>query len=91
MVGCFVCVAVCSGAHSPHSWHRYRRELAGCHTSDEPKAIPLSQVYAIMSRVLWAAIHGIQNKETDIISVVYSGDTDTTKEKIIQKVKVRCL
>ncbi|KAI0770680.1 mannosyltransferase [Fomes fomentarius] len=40
-------------------------------------------------RVLWAAITAIQHKESDIISVVYSGDTDTTKEKIIEKVKAR--
>lgn len=40
-------------------------------------------------RVLWAAITAIQHKDSDIISVVYSGDTDTTKEKIIEKVKVR--
>ena len=40
-------------------------------------------------RVLWAAISAIQRKEPDIISVVYSGDTDTTKEKILEKVKVR--
>ena len=39
-------------------------------------------------RVLWAAIRSIQSKEPDIISVVYSGDTDTTKEKIIEKIKV---
>lgn len=40
-------------------------------------------------RVLWAAVSAIQRKEPDMISVVYSGDTDTTKEKIIEKVKVR--
>ncbi|PIL35103.1 hypothetical protein GSI_02891 [Ganoderma sinense ZZ0214-1] len=40
-------------------------------------------------RVLWAAISATQGKEPDIISVVYSGDTDTTKEKIIDKVKAR--
>ena len=39
-------------------------------------------------RVLWAAISAIQRKEPDVISVVYSGDTDATKEKIIDKVKV---
>ena len=39
--------------------------------------------------MLWAAISAIQRKEPDIVSVVYSGDTDTTKEKIIEKVKVR--
>ncbi|KAI0629783.1 mannosyltransferase [Trametes polyzona] len=40
-------------------------------------------------RVLWAAVHALQRKEPDVISVVYSGDTDTTKEKIIDKVKAR--
>ncbi|TBU21183.1 hypothetical protein BD311DRAFT_801014, partial [Dichomitus squalens] len=40
-------------------------------------------------RVLWAAVSAIQRKEPDMISVVYSGDTDTTKEKIIEKVKCR--
>ncbi|RPD56623.1 mannosyltransferase [Lentinus tigrinus ALCF2SS1-7] len=40
-------------------------------------------------RVLWVAIAAIQRKDPDVISVVYSGDTDTTKHKIIQKVKAR--
>ncbi|EIW52437.1 mannosyltransferase [Trametes versicolor FP-101664 SS1] len=40
-------------------------------------------------RVLWAAIHALQRKEPDVISVVYSGDTDATKEKIIDKVRAR--
>ena len=39
-------------------------------------------------RVLWAAVYATQRKEADVISVVYSGDTDTMKEKIIEKVKV---
>lgn len=38
--------------------------------------------------MLWAAIHALQWKEPDVISVVYSGDTDATKEKIIDKVQV---
>ena len=42
-------------------------------------------------RVLWAAISALQRKEPNVISVVYSGDTDATKEKIIDKVKVRRL
>ncbi|KAJ3551117.1 hypothetical protein NM688_g4919 [Phlebia brevispora] len=40
-------------------------------------------------RVLWTAIALIQRTEPDIISVVYSGDTDATKEQIIAKVKSR--
>ncbi|KAI0763548.1 mannosyltransferase [Trametes elegans] len=40
-------------------------------------------------RVLWAAIAALQRKEPDVISVVYSGDVDATKEKIIDKVKAR--
>ncbi|OSC98020.1 glycosyltransferase family 4 protein [Trametes coccinea BRFM310] len=40
-------------------------------------------------RVLWAAVSALQRKEPDVISVVYSGDTDATKEKIIDKVKAR--
>ncbi len=39
--------------------------------------------------MLWAAISAIQRKEPDVVSVVYSGDTDTTKDKIIEKVKAR--
>jgi alpha-1,2-mannosyltransferase len=43
-------------------------------------------------RVLWTAIAFMQRTEPDVISVVYSGDTDATKEQIIAKVKVRaCL
>ncbi|KAI0754464.1 mannosyltransferase [Daedaleopsis nitida] len=40
-------------------------------------------------RVLWAAICAMQRNDPNVISVVYSGDTDTTKEKIIEKVKAR--
>ncbi|KAI0698166.1 mannosyltransferase [Cytidiella melzeri] len=40
-------------------------------------------------RVLWTAVAFIQRTEPDIITVVYSGDTDATKEEIIRKVKSR--
>ncbi|CDO72210.1 hypothetical protein BN946_scf184970.g62 [Trametes cinnabarina] len=40
-------------------------------------------------RVLWAAISALQRKEPEVVAVVYSGDTDATKEKIIDKVKAR--
>ncbi|KAL0579865.1 asparagine-linked glycosylation protein [Marasmius crinis-equi] len=40
-------------------------------------------------RVLWTAIASIQRTEPDVISVVYSGDIDATKEEIIAKVKAR--
>ncbi|KAG5654304.1 hypothetical protein H0H81_004723 [Sphagnurus paluster] len=40
-------------------------------------------------RVLWTAIASIQRKEPDIVSVVYSGDTDASKSEIIDKVKAR--
>ncbi|KAN0139176.1 mannosyltransferase [Lactarius tabidus] len=40
-------------------------------------------------RVLWTAIALMQRTEPDVISVVYSGDTDATKEQIIAKVKAR--
>jgi len=40
-------------------------------------------------RVLWAAVAHIQHTEPDIVSVVYTGDTDATKEEIIRKVKSR--
>jgi ALG11 mannosyltransferase N-terminus len=40
-------------------------------------------------RVLWTAVAFMQRTEPDVISVVYSGDTDATKEQIIAKVKVR--
>ncbi|TFY51958.1 hypothetical protein EVG20_g10766 [Dentipellis fragilis] len=40
-------------------------------------------------RVLWAAVSFIQRTEPDVISVVYSGDKDATKEQIIAKVKSR--
>jgi hypothetical protein len=39
-------------------------------------------------RVLWTAIASLQDTEPDIVSVVYSGDVDATKEDIIDKVKV---
>ncbi|KAI0727902.1 mannosyltransferase [Fomitopsis betulina] len=40
-------------------------------------------------RVLWTAIAMLQRDEPDIISVVYSGDVDATKEQILEKVKAR--
>ncbi|KZP13933.1 glycosyltransferase family 4 protein [Athelia psychrophila] len=40
-------------------------------------------------RVLWTAIAMIQRTEPDVINVVYSGDTDASKQAIIDKVKAR--
>ncbi|KAI0088613.1 mannosyltransferase [Irpex rosettiformis] len=40
-------------------------------------------------RVLWTAVALFQRTEPDVISVVYTGDTDATKEEIIRKVKSR--
>ncbi|KAF9220277.1 glycosyltransferase family 4 protein [Gyrodon lividus] len=40
-------------------------------------------------RVLWTAIAHIQREHKDIVSVVYSGDTDASKQEIIDKVKAR--
>jgi alpha-1,2-mannosyltransferase len=39
-------------------------------------------------RVLWTAIAFIHRTERDIVSAVYTGDTDVSKEQIIAKVKV---
>ncbi|KAF9453183.1 glycosyltransferase family 4 protein [Macrolepiota fuliginosa MF-IS2] len=40
-------------------------------------------------RVLWTAIAALQRNEPEIISVVYSGDIDATKDQILDKVKAR--
>ncbi|KAG5338859.1 hypothetical protein C0989_005799 [Termitomyces sp. Mn162] len=40
-------------------------------------------------RVLWTAIAALQRTEPDVVSVVYSGDTDASKSEIIKKVSVR--
>jgi alpha-1,2-mannosyltransferase len=40
--------------------------------------------------VLWTAIATLQRNEPDVVSVVYSGDIDASKQDIIDKVKV-CL
>jgi len=40
-------------------------------------------------RVLWTAIALMQRTEPDVISIVYSGDTNASKEQIIAKAKVR--
>ena len=40
-------------------------------------------------RVLWTAVALMQRTEPDVISVVYSGDTDASKEQIVAKAKVR--
>jgi alpha-1,2-mannosyltransferase len=39
-------------------------------------------------RVLWTAIASIQQENPEILSVVYSGDIDASKDEIIAKVKV---
>jgi alpha-1,2-mannosyltransferase len=39
-------------------------------------------------RVLWTAIASMHRTERDIVSVVYSGDIEVSKEEIIAKVKV---
>ena len=41
--------------------------------------------------MLWTAVALMQRTETDVISVIYSGDTDASKEEIIAKAKVRPL
>ncbi|CCM03735.1 uncharacterized protein FIBRA_05881 [Fibroporia radiculosa] len=38
-------------------------------------------------RVLWTAIAFLQRTEPNVVSVVYSGDTDASKQQIIDKVK----
>ncbi|KXN82832.1 GDP-Man:Man(3)GlcNAc(2)-PP-Dol alpha-1,2-mannosyltransferase [Leucoagaricus sp. SymC.cos] len=40
-------------------------------------------------RVLWTAIASMQRNEPEIISTVYSGDTDAKKMQILDKVKAR--
>ncbi|KAH0832377.1 glycosyltransferase family 4 protein [Lanmaoa asiatica] len=40
-------------------------------------------------RVLWTAVAHIQREHKDVICVVYSGDTDASKQEIIEKVKTR--
>ncbi|KIY69521.1 glycosyltransferase family 4 protein [Cylindrobasidium torrendii FP15055 ss-10] len=40
-------------------------------------------------RVLWTAIVRSQRNEPNVVSVVYSGDIDASKEEIIAKVKLR--
>ncbi|KAI0066790.1 mannosyltransferase [Artomyces pyxidatus] len=40
-------------------------------------------------RVLWTAIALMQRSEPDVVSVVYSGDIEASKEQIIDKVKAR--
>ncbi|KAF7729975.1 asparagine-linked glycosylation protein [Apophysomyces ossiformis] len=40
-------------------------------------------------RVLWTAIRDVQREFPEVISVVYTGDTDCSKEHILLKVKTR--
>ncbi|CAG8733694.1 4895_t:CDS:10, partial [Cetraspora pellucida] len=40
-------------------------------------------------RVLWTAIHAIQKNYSHVMCVVYTGDTDVTREEILEKVKTR--
>ncbi|KAH9891871.1 mannosyltransferase [Cubamyces lactineus] len=65
----------------------------GIESKSSPKIIGFFHPYCNAGgggeRVLWAAISALQRKEPNIVSVVYSGDIDATKEKIIDKVKAR--
>lgn len=38
--------------------------------------------------MLWAAIDYLQRTEPNVVSVVYTGDLDASKEQIIAKVEV---
>lgn len=38
--------------------------------------------------MLWTAIAAMQRTDRDLVSVVYTGDTDASKAQIIAKVKV---
>jgi alpha-1,2-mannosyltransferase len=40
-------------------------------------------------RVLWTAIRDIQQKYPHVVSVVYTGDTDVSKEDILERVRTR--
>jgi hypothetical protein len=40
-------------------------------------------------RVLWRAIASLQQKHKNVISVVYTGDIDATKDEILRKAQVR--
>ncbi|CAI2167821.1 11172_t:CDS:2 [Funneliformis geosporum] len=40
-------------------------------------------------RVLWTVIRSIQERYQNIVCVVYTGDTDVTKDAILEKVKIR--
>jgi len=39
-------------------------------------------------RVLWTAVSAVQRTEPDIITVIYTGDVDTSKQGILDSVKV---
>ena len=58
-----------------------------CPLSDSPSSS--SNAGGGGERVLWTAIAALQRTEPDIVSVVYSGDTNASKDEIIAKVKVR--
>ncbi|KAF7776779.1 CAZyme family GT4 [Agaricus bisporus var. burnettii] len=40
-------------------------------------------------RVLWTAVAAMQRNEPEVVSIVYSGDIDATKESILGKVQAR--
>jgi len=51
--------------------------------------LPISNAGGGGERVLWTAIAFIQRTERNAVSIVYSGDTDASKEEILKKVKSR--
>ncbi|KAJ3764017.1 mannosyltransferase [Lentinula raphanica] len=73
--------------------YRAKLQTANRRNSDSQRLVGFFHPYCNAGgggeRVLWTAIAAIQRTESDIVSVVYSGDTDVTKEDIISKVKAR--
>ncbi|KDQ21583.1 glycosyltransferase family 4 protein [Botryobasidium botryosum FD-172 SS1] len=56
---------------------------------EQVRAVVLTNAGGGGERVLWAAIAHLQRTEPDVVSVVYTGDTDASKEQIIKKVQER--
>jgi ALG11 mannosyltransferase N-terminus len=56
--------------------------------TDSTQELPASNAGGGGERVLWTAIAALQRTDPNVVSVVYSGDVEATKEDIIAKVKV---
>ena len=75
------------GFFHPYWWMSFLEPFSFFTLSDAVKS--WSNAGGGGERVLWTAIAALQRTDPDVLSVIYTGDIDASKGKIIAKVKVK--